>query len=376
MAGVEMSLMVLTGTEAIAHLAHTLPSLVIVDDGIAAQEWAAVVGLLQQATTPAIPLLLLGQGAAWSEAVQGAMAHAAGAAVMNAPHQSAIAPISLPPIVDTLTKPFQPWQLRDRIHLLLAVQQWQQQVEAQRRQLQQALSCYQQLGQRLQVLFQALSHDLRTPVLGMQMLLKNLLHRHTEECVPVSRAILERMLEGGDRQLQLLDTLLEICPEVNRSLACHPQSFDLRHLLDCVMADFKPLIEKNRATLVCDLPESLPLVYADPAQIRRVFEHLVSNALKHNSPGIHLKIAAQVTATGRSLCCRVEDDGKGIPSEQRHQMFELCKPGNGASRTHGLGVGLFLCQQILRAHGSEIHLESQPNQGTTFWFHLPIHGSL
>ena len=101
-----------------------------------------------------------------------------------------------------------------------------------------------------------------------------------------------------------------------------------------------------------------------------MFEHLITNALKHNPPGVELAIAAWVEA-GR-VRCSVKDNGVGIPADQCQQLFGLHQRGSNAGHTHGLGVGLYLCQQIIQAHRSRINVNSAPDSGALFWFELPI----
>ena len=71
-------------------------------------------------------------------------------------------------------------------------------------------------------------------------------------------------------------------------------------------------------------------------------------------------------------CC-VQDDGVGMTPEQSANLFELYKRGEQARRTVGLGLGLYLCRQIITAHQGEIGLDSRHGKGSTFWFTLPTH---
>ncbi len=71
------------------------------------------------------------------------------------------------------------------------------------------------------------------------------------------------------------------------------------------------------------------------------------------------------------ITCTVTDNGRGIPPEQAAELFELYKRGKNAHRTQGLGIGLYLCRQIIQAHGGEIGVASHTD-GTRFWFTLPV----
>jgi len=285
--------------------------------------------------------------------------------------------------VDYITKPFQPEEVLARINAHLAIQQLQRQLQQQNQRLQQEICDREQAEQALKVVLHAVSHDLRNPVTGMLMVLTNLLK---SGCCPMSpnppsvnvdattvtvpRTILERMTESGDRQLSLINSLLEAHTLETQGIALHREPVQLQDLFQRVIQEMQPLLLKNRATLTNHITMSLPLVNADPAQLWRVIENLLSNALKHNPPGLSLVVNAEVRDD--HVRCIVEDDGVGISSEQADKLFELYRRGANARNTHGLGLGLYLCRQIIRAHRGDIGVYSAPDKGACFWFTLPL----
>jgi signal transduction histidine kinase len=105
-----------------------------------------------------------------------------------------------------------------------------------------------------------------------------------------------------------------------------------------------------------------------------VFENLISNALKHNPPGV--VVTLQATVEAEMIRCTVEDNGIGISQLQRDRLFQLYVRGSQSRHTPGLGIGLYLCQQIITAHGGEIDVISSPGLGTKFWFTLPLVGCM
>lgn len=283
--------------------------------------------------------------------------------------------------VDYITKPFQTEEVLARINAQLAIQRLQQQLQQQNAQLQQEVRDRQQAEQGLRVLLHAVSHDLRNPVTGMLMVLKNLLkspdpdESNAQSTTPpttlcVSRSILERMVDSGERQLRLINSLLEAHAIETRGIVLRYEPVRLAELVQSVIHDMQPLVTRYQAILVNHVAADLPIVSADPTQLWRVFENLISNALKHNPPGLTLEVRA--IAESDYLRCSVKDNGVGIPLEQSAQLFELYRRGPNARHTHGLGLGLFLCRQIVLAHEGEIGVESMPGAGATFWFTLPL----
>ncbi|WP_442941955.1 PAS domain-containing sensor histidine kinase [Nostoc sp.] len=226
-----------------------------------------------------------------------------------------------------------------------------------------------QTEEELRVFFHAVSHDLRNPVLGTLMVLKNLLAR-SEENIAISRSILERMIQSSDRQLNLINSLMETHISEVQGVVLQRQPVQLLAVVEAAIADLEPLLAQNKAKLTNLVSADLPLVNADPTQLWRVFSNLIVNALKHNPPGLLLTINA--TREGEMIYCTVSDNGVGISQQQSDRLFDLYFRGTSIGNSVSLGLGLYLCKQIIHAHGGKIGVNSELNAGATFWFTLPI----
>ncbi|MEH2267235.1 MAG: ATP-binding protein [Nostoc sp.] len=249
-----------------------------------------------------------------------------------------------------------------------------------------------QTEEELRVFFHAVSHDLRNPVLGTLMVLKNLLNQGVgtgeqgenfsplppaprpsasfQSPIPVSRSILERMIQSSDRQLNLINSLMETHISEVQGVFLQYQTGQLLAVIEAAIADLEPLIVQNQAKLTNLVSADLPLVNADPTQLWRVFSNLIVNALKHNPPGLLLTINA--TRKDDKIYCTVSDNGVGISQQQSDRLFDLYFRGASIGNSVSLGLGLYLCKQIIHAHGGEIGVNSALDAGTTFWFTLPI----
>ncbi|MCW5313971.1 PAS domain S-box protein [Nostoc sp. KVJ3] len=226
-----------------------------------------------------------------------------------------------------------------------------------------------QTEEELRVFFHAVSHDLRNPVLGTLMVLKNLL-AHPEENISISRSILERMIQSSDRQLSLINSLMEAHVGEVQGVVLQRQPVQLLKVVEAAIVDLEPLLEQNQATLTNLVSADLPLVNADPTQLWRVFSNLIVNALKHNPPGLLLTINA--TRKDDKIYCTVSDNGVGISQQQSARLFDLYFRGASIRNSVSLGLGLYLCKQIINAHGGEIGVNSALDAGATFWFTLLI----
>ncbi|HEY9635622.1 MAG TPA: ATP-binding protein [Coleofasciculaceae cyanobacterium] len=221
----------------------------------------------------------------------------------------------------------------------------------------------------LRVFFHAVSHDLRNPVIGSLMVVKNLL-ANPEAKIMISRSILERMVQSGDRQLNLINSLLEAHVSEVRGLVCKCEPLQLSQVVEGAIVDLEPMLAENKATLTNLISADLPTVNADVTHLGRVFSNLIANALKHNPPGLSITLSA--TAKEQMIRCSVQDNGVGMSQDVSEHLFNLYTRGTQTRHSLSLGLGLYLCRQIIKAHGGEIGVISTPGAGATFWFTLPI----
>jgi len=258
-----------------------------------------------------------------------------------------------------------------------------------------------QAQESLRLFIHALSHDLRNPVAGMLMVLKNW-QRKTGDSIVIPRSVLERMIQGSEQQLRLINSLLEVHAGELRGLVLHCDAVNLRAIVEAAATDLEPLMKESKATFKNLVSDDLPAVKADKTQLWRVFSNLIANALKHNLPGLNLTVSAKVIKAEKFIInhskakedidkfpilnsqspisnspssmirCTVEDDGVGILPEQCEHLFDLYVRGDRDRHSLGLGLGLYLCRQIITAHGGEIGVTSNPGAGAIFWFTLPV----
>ena len=222
----------------------------------------------------------------------------------------------------------------------------------------------------LNIFLHSISHDLRAPVMGTSMVLQNLLQRsENSPRMAIDRSIAERLLQGSDRSLKMIDSLLEVQNTATKGIILNTQACNLNCLVNSIILELQPILVENGAIVQNRITENLPTIEADSLQLWRVFHNLITNALKHNPYGIEIIIDAVVEIDRLQIF--IIDNGIGIPPAQQQKLFELYTRGDRARYMPGLGIGLYLCRQIIIAHGGEIGCDSHPQEGTTFWFTLP-----
>jgi signal transduction histidine kinase len=245
-----------------------------------------------------------------------------------------------------------------------------------------------ELNQFRDVLIHAIAHDLRTTVMGTLLVLKAWQdpsgQDQPSEQIPIARTTLERMTCCGEVQLNKLNALLKAYAYETKAyeteeIKLDRQSISLLPLLRSVLTELQPLFLQNQTAIETQLaiepdlcPELWSKLWIDAQQIQSVFRHLLNNAVNHNPPGV--KIVIQAAIESGMLRCTVSDNGKGIDETQRDRLFDLCLCEATERQRGGICLGLYLCRQIIEAHGGAIGVESQSGVGSQFWLTLPIAG--
>lgn len=236
-------------------------------------------------------------------------------------------------------------------------------------QLQEKIQETQQLSQMKTIFLQAIAHDLRTSTLGLSMLLKNL-QNHSKEPSIFSNINLDRIIQSSDRQLTLINALAEEQFSKQNGLSLHLQNVSLAEIVNNLSSDFTQLFDLNKITLKNQISTDLPKIKVDSQQIRLVYEHLLTNAIKHNPPG--LEITLDATMEDHLLKCTILDNGVGMTPQQCQQLFKLYVRNQHNQRLTGIGLGSYQCRQIIEAHGGQIGVKSALSLGTQFWFTVPL----
>jgi signal transduction histidine kinase len=216
-------------------------------------------------------------------------------------------------------------------------------------------------------LLAAVSHDLRTPITSLQLLVEAL-----EDDIPAreERASYLRRLRTHVRALgALIDDLFELSRLEAGDIRWSAERLALGDLVAETVDALRP---NGGARLVIDVPGDLP-VRGAPEQIQRVLFNLIQNAMRHTPADGSVTVRAQ--AAGGAVAVEVADTGEGIAPADRERVFDaFFRGGDGAARADGgAGLGLAISRAIVEAHGGRISLEPAP-QGTRVRFTLPAAG--
>lgn len=210
-----------------------------------------------------------------------------------------------------------------------------------------------------------ISHELRTPLGFIKGYTTTLLRKDTSWDEDTRREFLQIIDEETDHLNELIENVLESARLQSNTL---PMRFQPVRL-DAVIRDTLVRSQARYKDMKVRLDFSIaPTIIADSVRIAQVLENLFSNANKY-APGAPVTI--YLTQRKEFYRIRFADAGTGIPPEYVPHLFQRFYrvPGQGGS---GSGLGLFICKQIIEAHGGEISVESTLGKGTTFIIDLPV----
>jgi len=211
-----------------------------------------------------------------------------------------------------------------------------------------------------------LSHDLKEPLRGIEAFSGFLLEDYMETLDPEGKRYLRFLRQSALRMKELINDLLSLTSITKTGLAL--EEVDLNMLLKQVQQDLKFAFTQKNARLL--LPSPLPILRCDPLQLREVFKNLLSNAIKFNtsSPPVIEVVCVEKTS---QYVFSVQDNGIGIEACYLEQVLRPFERLHSQEEFEGTGIGLAICKKIIENAGGQIWLESEPKQGSTFFFSLP-----
>lgn len=212
------------------------------------------------------------------------------------------------------------------------------------------------------------SHELRTPVTGMQMAFSLLRERTHYPESSREADLFSTVYEEMQRLVTLINDLLNFSRYQSGQQKLERVPCEPAELLEQARQRFQPTAAQNDIDIKLELQTPLPSLLLDRQQMERMLDNLLSNALRHTPDGGEIRLLAR--HHGERVILSVEDNGEGIPYSQQARIFEpFVQIGR---RRGGAGLGLALCKEIAQLHGGRIGVHSRIGHGTIFYIALPI----
>jgi len=209
------------------------------------------------------------------------------------------------------------------------------------------------------------SHDLQEPLRALAGMVQLLQQRYQDKVDARGQEFIRHAMEAALRMQTLINDLLAFSRVGTRGKPFAPT--DVEHLLKALFLSLSVAIRESGAVITHD---PLPTVIADELQLMQLLQNLISNAIKFRGeqpPQIHL--SAERSPEGWRFAVR--DSGIGIEPQYFERIFVVFQRLHTRREYPGTGIGLALCKKIVERHGGRIWVESQPGQGSTFYFTLP-----
>ena len=216
-------------------------------------------------------------------------------------------------------------------------------------------------------LLASISHDLRTP-LAVMAGAGSTLAEHGAKLDEATRFSLAHSIETKAREMsELVSNVLDLMRFESGQVVLRRDWETLDDLVGTALQRLEVRLAGHAVEL--RMAPDLPPVYVDATLIVQLFANLLDNAAKYTPAGTRVSVSA--VADGAFVRVVVEDDGPGLPPGEPARLFDKFQRGNGEGTVVGVGLGLAICQAIVRAHGGEIEAQRRAGRGARFEFTLP-----
>jgi signal transduction histidine kinase len=210
------------------------------------------------------------------------------------------------------------------------------------------------------------SHDLAEPLRTVSGFVSLLERRYGPQLDDEAREIIGHAVDGVQRMQAMIDDLLLYSR--TGTVALRPERVAAGDLVAAALRDLAPAVAETGAHIEVG---DLPAVEADPRQLQRVFQNLLSNAMKYTAPGVAPRVRVRGGAADGGWEVAVADNGIGIDPRNAERIFEMFARVHGSADYRGTGLGLAICRRIVERHGGRLWVEANPGGGSVFRLTLP-----
>jgi len=230
-------------------------------------------------------------------------------------------------------------------------------------------------NEEIQNFYHTLSHELKTPLTSAREFIAIVMDGLAGGLNSTQKEYLRIALESCNQLRVCINDLLDATRLETGKLSIELKLASPGAVAERVVKALRPAAIGKRIELACEVEPGLPAVRLDENRIMQVITNLLNNALKFTNPGGH--IVARVALSPEqadAVEVSVSDTGRGIPPAQLDRIFDRLyqvKSGD-ASTEQGVGLGLYICRELVRLHGGDIIVESKVGAGSKFTFTLPL----
>lgn len=220
-----------------------------------------------------------------------------------------------------------------------------------------------------------ITHDLKTPLVAITRTLETI--RDKDNLGKEQRVFfINLMIKHCNQSLELINNLLKVQKYELGKMNLFMGEENLNNLIEESVNGLKVIAEDKEISLITQLDKRINNVMIDRTEIMRVITNLIGNAIKYTDEKGSVKVISRLNK--ESIEVRITDTGRGIPLYEQKKLFNFYKITKDSlseqrdEQNISTGLGLYLCKQIIEAHGGNIGLESYKNKGSTFYFVIPL----
>jgi signal transduction histidine kinase len=211
------------------------------------------------------------------------------------------------------------------------------------------------------------SHELRTPLTAVKGFVDTVLLHWARLPDDRRRELLSRASSNADELGRLVRQLMEFGRTESGPIEIAPDKLDVAAAVDLALLGIAPVTAGHRMKV--DVPDGL-VVDADADAFNHVLVNLLTNAVKFSPAGSSVVVGAH--RTGDEVVVSVTDEGAGVAPEEKERIFDRFYQSRNGDRARGTGIGLTIAQRFTAQHGGRIWVDSEPGQGATFSFTMPV----
>jgi len=220
------------------------------------------------------------------------------------------------------------------------------------------------------------SHDLRTPMTSIQGYTEYLLQKSGQIDKERQEKCLNIILKESDRLTRLINNLLDLQRFRAGKVTMDLTDVNIADTIAHSVESFQGAAIPKKITIEKDVPEGGLIVSGNADRLAQVVANLLSNAIKFTPEGGRIKATAALVSEGADKLVKVtvSDNGPGIPKEQQADIFQKFMQIKSSTRgkEEGSGLGLALVKEIIEYHGGKTGVQSEPGQGSSFYFTVPL----
>jgi K+-sensing histidine kinase KdpD len=211
----------------------------------------------------------------------------------------------------------------------------------------------------------SVSHDLKSPAIGIYGLAKRLRDRYKGSLDEKGMEYCDQILKASEQMVSLVEDINSYI--VTKEASLNIEKINMKEIMREIRDEFCGILEERK--IVWSEPEALPEIWADRIALSRIFRNLLDNALKYGGKDL-LKIKIGYEENRRYHVFSLSDDGVGVEAGEEEKIFEVFQRNETSKGTDGSGLGLAIVKEIAQRHGGQVWLDNQREKGAAFYISI------